>query len=228
MNTLWKSVAVIKKMRECVMWVMGREGMRRNAFIEGFVKESIPIVGLILILQKARANHRTYRSFCLNLRTFQICMPITGLIARLPASTWGLSGGLCTNHRIYRRCASAEDLRTQTPTWGHYWGWPVTWPGCRKSHVDFMIPQCFQRASWAHNLLEIGPKGQANRCDGRLLRLMFETNSCKYNMLSLGFQQIHTDWNFSLMFSCNHTLLSSCMDVIDVNASNETLKLKKW
>src|SRR5258708_32092539 len=81
-----------------------------------------------------------------------------------------------------------EDLRTRTPTWGHYRGWLVTWPGCRESHVDFMIPQRFRRASWAHNLLEIGPKGRANGRDGRLLRLMFETNSCKYNALSLGFQ----------------------------------------
>src|SRR5258708_25398203 len=106
------------------------------------------------------ANHRTYcKGSCLNLRTF-----------------WGLH----TNHRIYHRCASAEDLRTQTPTWGHYQGQPVTWPGCHKSHVDFVIPQCFQRASWAHNLLEIGPKGPAYRHDGRLLRLMFETNKCKY------------------------------------------------
>ena len=92
---------------------------------------------LIPILQKkACANCRTYRSFCLNLRTFQICMPITGLIARLPASTWGLSGGLHTNCRIYHGCASAEDLRTWTPTWGHYQGWPVTWPGCHESHVE--------------------------------------------------------------------------------------------
>ncbi len=31
-------------------------------------------------------------------------------------------------------------------------------------------------------LLEIGPKGWANGCDGRLLRLMFETNKCKYTL----------------------------------------------
>ena len=36
-------------------------------------------------------------------------------------------------------------------------------------------------------VLEIGPKGWANRHDGRLLRLTFDTNSCKYNVLSLGF-----------------------------------------
>ena len=37
-------------------------------------------------------------------------------------------------------------------------------------------------------MLEIGPEGQANGCDGRLLILTFDTNSCKYNILSLGFQ----------------------------------------
>src|SRR5260221_12341052 len=87
-----------------------------------------------------RANHRTYHkgSFLF----------------------WGVH----TNCRIYCRCASAEDLRTRTPTWGHYQGWPVTWPGCHESHADFVIPQHFWRASWAHNLLEIGPKGWANGC----------------------------------------------------------------
>ena len=151
----------------------------------------MPFIGHILILQKkstrqsqdlsqflpqpedfpnTRANHRTYRkTSCLNLRTF-----------------WGVH----TNCRIYRRCASAEDLRTRTPTWGHYQGWLVTWPGCRESHADFVIPQRFQRASWAHNLLEIGPKGPAHGRDGRLLRLKFDTNNCKYNALSLGFQHI--------------------------------------
>src|SRR5258708_25779535 len=154
--------------------------MRRNASIEGFVKESIPIIGLILILQKSTcqsqdlsqflpqpedfpnmcANCRTYhKTSCLSLRTF-----------------WGV----CTNRRIYCGCVSADDLRTQTPAWGHYQGRLVTWPGCCESHADFVIPQCFQRASWAHNLLEVGPKGRANGHDGRLLRLKFNTNKCKY------------------------------------------------
>ena len=37
-------------------------------------------------------------------------------------------------------------------------------------------------------VLEIGPKGRANGRDSRLLRLKFDTNKCKYNVLSLGFQ----------------------------------------
>ena len=116
------------------------------------------------------ANHRTYhKTSCLNLRTF-----------------WGVH----TNHRIYHRCASAEDLKTQTPTWGHYQGQPVSWPGCHESHADLVIPQHFQRASWAHNLLEIGPQGLAHGHDSRLLRLKFDTNNCKYNALSLGFQHL--------------------------------------
>src|SRR5258708_17335969 len=111
------------------------------------------------------ANHRTYRKgSCLNLRTF-----------------WGVH----TNCRIYHGSASAEDLRTRNPTWGHYQGL-VTWPGCRKSHADFVIPQCFQRASWAHNLLEIGPKGRANGCDGKITNSTQTTvNICS----SLYFQQ---------------------------------------
>src|SRR5258707_3738782 len=93
----------------------------------------MPIAGLIAVLQKSacqsqdlsqflpqpedfpntHANRRTYhKTSCLSLRTF-----------------WGVH----TNRRIYRRCASAEDLRTRTPTWGHFRGQLVTWPGCRES-----------------------------------------------------------------------------------------------
>ncbi len=135
------------------------------------------------LCEREYPNHRTYTD------SPKKCAPITGLIT-VSVSTWGLSKYACWSQGLSQDfLPQPEDLRTWTPTWGHYWGWLVTWPGCCKSHADFVIPQHFQRASWAHNLLEIGPKGWANGCDGRLLRLTFNTNSCKYNVLSLGFQQ---------------------------------------
>ena len=60
--------------------------------------------------------------------------------------------------------------------------------GCSISMAAEVEVSGWLAASWAMHLLENGPKGPAHRCDGRLLRLKFNTNNCKYNVLSLGFQ----------------------------------------
>ncbi len=88
MNTLWKSVAVIKN--EGLHDVgngKGKEwkGMRRNASTEGFVKESIPIVGLILILQQSAHQSQDLSQFLPQPEDFLGgCIPITGFTADVP------------------------------------------------------------------------------------------------------------------------------------------------
>src|SRR5258707_12252491 len=87
---------------------------------------------------------------------------------------------------MHGRCGTFSGPAISDPS-GHLWT-------CRDGMLTACTPYSFTSpiihfgSCNQFHVLEIGPKGWANRHDSRLLRLMFKTNSCKYNALSLGFQ----------------------------------------